>query len=206
MGVEINLDRDKPERWESTAQKAQWELATARNAIKFKEQVESGKYIPEEVIRKLEGQIDLSPEEKEVCKRAAVLVKRRKKIAFLKVEAALVDLEIQPLMLKKQPEIVMTIRKLRKYVGPQDQSGYSEQEKKEIASGVKLIIARSGACYDKFSRLFPEFKTLANKGKDMQFHDYFQGQVDMLKAITKDWDETKLLSLSEEAQEETPES
>jgi len=232
--VEINLDRDKPERWESTAQKAQWELATARNAIKFKEQVESGKYIPEEVIRKLEGQIDLSPEEKEVCKRAAVLVKRRKKIAFLKVEAALVDLdramknalnssnpqiskccqlltdlfdlEIQPLMLKKQPEIVMTIRKLRKYVGPQDQSGYSEQEKKEIASGVKLIIARSGACYDKFSRLFPEFKTLANKGKDMQFHDYFQGQVDMLKAITKDWDETKLLSLSEEAQEETPES
>merc|ERR1711902_191282 len=47
--VEINLDRDKPERWESNAQKVQWELATARNALKLKEQVEGGKYIPEEL-------------------------------------------------------------------------------------------------------------------------------------------------------------
>lgn len=37
--VEINLDRDKPERWESNTQKIQWELATARNVVKFKEQV-----------------------------------------------------------------------------------------------------------------------------------------------------------------------
>jgi len=232
--VEINLDRDKPERWESTAQKAQWELATARNAIKFKEQVESGKYIPEEVMKKLEGQTDLSPEEKEVCKRAAVLVKRRNKIAFLKTEAALVDLdramknalnssnpqiskccqlltdvfdlEIQPLMLKKQPEIVMTIRKLRKYVGPLDQSGYNEQEKKEIAAGVKLIIARSGACFDKFSRLFPGFRALANKGEKKQFQDYFQEQVDKFKVATNDWEETKVLSLSDEIPEEAPES
>jgi len=232
--VEINLDRDKPERWESSAQKVQWELATARNAIKFKEQVESGKYIPEEVMKKLDGQTDLSPEEKEVCKRAAVLVKRRKKIAFLKVEAALVDLDrsmknalnssnpqiskccqlltevfdldVEPLMLKKQPEIVMTIRKLRKYVGPQDQSGYSQQERKEISAGVKLIIARSGACYDKFARLFPEFRALANKGENKQFQEYFQEEVDRFKRITKEWEETKVLSLSEEIPEDMCES
>merc|ERR1711909_118907 len=109
------------------------------------------------------------------------------------------DLEIQPLMLKKQPEIVMTIRKLRKYVGPLDQSGYNDQEKKEIAAGVKLIIARSGACFDKFSRLFPGFRALANKGEKKQFQDNF-------KVATNDWEETKVLSLSDEIPEEAPES
>jgi len=231
--VEINLDRDKPERWESNVQKVQWELATARNAIKFKDQVEGGKYIPEEVMKKLEGQTELSPEEREVCKRAAVLVKRRNKIAFLKLEATLVDLdramksalncsnpqiskccqlltdvfdlEIQALMLKKQPDIVLTIRKLRKYVGPQDQSGYSEQERREIAGGVRLIIARSGACYDKFSRLFPGYRTWPSKG-EKSFHDYFQEQMEEFKTVTKEWEENKVLSLSEEVSEEISES
>eukprot|EP00092_Neocalanus_flemingeri_P004329 GFUD01004654.1.p1 GENE.GFUD01004654.1~~GFUD01004654.1.p1 ORF type:complete len:485 (+),score=184.73 GFUD01004654.1:81-1457(+) len=231
--VEINLDRDKPERWESNTQKIQWELATARNAVKFKEQVENGNYIPEEVMKKLEGQTELSPEEREVCRRAAVLVKRRNKIAWLKVEASLVDLdraiksalncsnpqiakscqlltevfdlEIQPLMLKKQPEIVLTMRKLRKYVGPQDQSGYSETEKKEIASGVRLIIARSGACYDKFSRLFPGYRVVSAAG-EKSFYDYFQEQVEMFRSKTKDWEENKVLSLSEDIPEEVCES
>ena len=44
--VEINLDRDKPARWENGQQKLQWELATARNALKFKKQVESGLTLP----------------------------------------------------------------------------------------------------------------------------------------------------------------
>eukprot|EP00090_Calanus_glacialis_P002285 TRINITY_DN11706_c0_g1_i2.p1 TRINITY_DN11706_c0_g1~~TRINITY_DN11706_c0_g1_i2.p1 ORF type:complete len:459 (-),score=180.96 TRINITY_DN11706_c0_g1_i2:100-1476(-) len=227
--VEINLDRDKPERWESNVQKIQWEMATARNALKFKEQVEGGKYIPEEVMKKLEGQTEISPEEKEVCRRAAVLVKRRNKISWLKVEATLVDLdramksalncsnpqiskccqlltdvfdlEIQPLMLKKQPDIVLTIRKLRKYVGPQDQSGYSEQERREIAAGVRLIVARSGACYDKFSRLFPGYRALATKG-EKSFYDFFQEQVEMFKKQTMGWEENKVLSLSDEISEE----
>ena len=136
--VEINLDRDKPERWESNTQKIQWELATARNALKFKEQVETGKYIPEEVRKKLEGQTDLTEEEKEICKRAAILTKRRKKLGFLQTESSIVDLDrsiktalnssnpqmtkccelltelmqlsIEPLMLLKQPDIILTIR------------------------------------------------------------------------------------------------
>lgn len=91
-------------------------------------------------------------------------------------------------------------------MGPQDQSGYSEQERKEIAAGVKLIIARSGACYDKFARLFPEFRALANKGDSKQFQEYFQEEVDRFKRITKEWEETKVLSLSEEIPEDACES
>ena len=43
-------------------------MATARNAVKLKEQVETGRYIPEEVRRKLEGQTELTEEEKEICR------------------------------------------------------------------------------------------------------------------------------------------
>ena len=127
-------------------------MATARNALKLKEQVDTGKYIPEEVRKKLEGQTDLTEEEKEICRRSAVLIKRRKKIAFLKTEAAVVELDrsikttlnnsnpqimkccdlltellqlsLEPLHLIKQPDILLTIRKLRKYVGPSDKVGH----------------------------------------------------------------------------------
>ena len=49
--IEINLDKDKPPSFESQEQKIQWEMATARNAIKFKKQVESGEFIPPEIRR-----------------------------------------------------------------------------------------------------------------------------------------------------------
>merc|ERR1711953_1452539 len=142
MGVEINLDRDKPARWENGQQKLQWELATARNALKFKKQVEGGLYVPEEVRKKLEEKTQLSKEEEEVLRQAAELAKRMKKLHWLKTEQQMVDLHLairtslsssnpliprciphitammalpmQPLMLKKQPEIVDTLRSLRK--------------------------------------------------------------------------------------------
>ena len=96
-------------------------------------------------------------------------------------------------------------RKLRKYVGPQDQSGYSDQERREIAAGVRLIVARSGACYDKFSRLFPGYRALATKG-EKSFYDFFQEQVEMFKKQTMGWEENKVLSLSDEISEEICES
>lgn len=185
-------------RWESNTQKIQWELATARNALKFKEQVEGGKYIPEEVRKKLEGQTELSEEEKEICKRAAILMKRRKKLSFLRTESSIIDIDrnikmalnnsnpqmtkccdlltellqtnVEPLMLLKQPDIILTIRKLRKYVGPADQTDYTDGDKMKIVSGVKMITTRSSLCYDKFTKLFSEY----NAANQQQFHEYFQ--------------------------------
>jgi len=218
--VEINLDRDKPERWENNAQKIQWELATARNALKLKEQVEGGKYIPEEVRKKLEGQTDLTEEDKEIFRRSAVLMKRRKKIGFLKTEATMVELDrniktslnnsnpqiskccellteflqisLEPLHLIKQPDILLTIRKLRKYVGPADKSNYTEADRVNIANGVKMITTRSNLCYEKLSNLFPSFSS-----SQKSFHEFFQDKVDKFGEETKDWEEKKLLSLTE---------
>ena len=194
--------------------------------MKFKQQVEAGKYIPEEVRKKLEGQTELTAEEREICLRAAILTKRRKKLAFLRAEAAIVDLDrniktalnnsnpqiikccdlltellqmsLEPLMLIKQPDLLLTIRKLRKYVGPADLTSYTEADKLNIASGVKMITNRSGLCYDKFAKLFPGHSAASQQ----PFHEYFQEQVDQWKERTKDWDEVKVLSFTEQDEEE----
>ena len=97
--------------------------------------------MPEEVRKKLEEKTHLSKEEEAVLRQAAELSKRRKKLHWLKTEQQMVDLHLairtslsssnpliprcishitallalpmQPLMLKKQPEIVETLRSLR---------------------------------------------------------------------------------------------
>ena len=52
--IEINLDKDRPESFESNEAKIEWEMASARKALKFKKRVESGEFIPPEIKKKLE--------------------------------------------------------------------------------------------------------------------------------------------------------
>lgn len=220
--VEINLDKDKPARWENNQQKLLWELATARNALKFKQQVEGGMFIPEEVRKKLEEKTVLSAEEDQVLRRAATLAKRKKKLSWLKIEQQMVDLDIaiktslsatnpqisrcvtqlntlialpmEPLMLKKQPDLVTTIKRLMKYQGPADQSGYSKEERAEISKGVKQIKDRSSAVFTRFGKIFKDFDASGTT----TFADYFQTQVDHFKERTKDWELDKVLAMTED--------
>jgi len=217
--VEINLDRDKPARWENGQQKLQWELATARNALKFKKQVEGGLCVPEEVRKKLEEKTQLSKEEEEVLRQAAELAKRKKKLHWLKTEQQMVDLHLairtslsssnpliprcishltalialpmQPLMLKKQPEIVDTARSLRKYVGPSDQSGYSAAERSEIARGVKQVRERANTLLTRLQSIFPNYSTTTG-----DFSEFFQEEVSLFHEATKGWAEEKVLSMT----------
>lgn len=220
--VEINLDKDKPARWDNNQQKVMWEQATARNALKFKQQVEGGMFIPEEVRKKLEEKTVLSPEEEQVLKRAATLSKRKKKLSWLKVEQQMVDTDIaiktslsatnpqisrcvnhinsllalplEPLMMKKQPDLVMTMRRLMKYQGPLDLSGYNKEERADIARGVKQVKERSTAVFSRLSHIFKNFDPSGSE----TFTDFFQTQVDNFKEKTKDWDLDKVLGMTEE--------
>ena len=153
--IEINLDKDRPESFESNEAKIEWEMASARKALKFKKRVESGEFIPPEIKKKLEEKEKLSAEDRAVLDREKQLEKRlgrswricptdkiycyrKSKLRWLKIEQKLVDLDIAvktalhlerpapdrcitaldelnelavaPLMLKKQPDIVTTIR------------------------------------------------------------------------------------------------
>ena len=58
----------------------QWERATARNALKFKEKVESGEFIPEEVRKKLEQKTERTKEEEDIIKRGKQIANRQEKV------------------------------------------------------------------------------------------------------------------------------
>ena len=66
--VKINVDQDMPSEWENSQQALEWDLATARNAVRLQKQVGSGVFLPEEVVRALEQKVLLSPEEEEVIR------------------------------------------------------------------------------------------------------------------------------------------
>ena len=66
--IEINLDKDRPESFESNEAKLEWEMASARKALKFKKRVESGEFIPPEIKKKLEEKERMSEEDKVIFK------------------------------------------------------------------------------------------------------------------------------------------
>lgn len=218
--IEINLDKDKPERWESHEQKLQWELATARNAVKFKRGVECGRFLPSEVEAKIREKVELSPQDKEIIRQEALIAKRKKKIAWLLIEQEMVDtelaiksslkaenpqtekclqllnsftnLKLEKLMLLKQPETLLTIRKLRKYVGPSDLSAYSDKDRERLKKHIGLIQTKGDLIYKKIKAMF-QFK----ESPTNLFPDYLAAMVADFRAATAGMDEVKVLSLTE---------
>ena len=67
--LEINLDHDRPATFDSKEAEVQWERATAKNALKFKEKVESGVFIPEEILKKLNDKVERTEQEEEILKK-----------------------------------------------------------------------------------------------------------------------------------------
>jgi len=216
--IEINLDKDRPESFESNEAKMEWEMASARKALKFKKRVESGEFIPPEIKKKLEEKEKLSAEDRAVLDREKQLEKRKNKLRWLKIEQKLVDLDIAvktalhlerpapdrcitaldelnelalaPLMLKKQPDIVTTIRRLRKYIGPQSYCNWPDKEARDkMERAVQTIQTKADQIYNKFKSFF------AYQEGDRTFWELFESEVNEFKNKTAGMDEAKILSL-----------
>ena len=78
--LEINLDKDRPVKFDSKEAEIQWEKATARNALQFKQKVENGDYIPEEIRKKIEQKTERTPKEEEILRKEKVLACRKEKV------------------------------------------------------------------------------------------------------------------------------
>ena len=102
------------------------------------------------------------------------------------------NLKVTSLMLKKQPSIVLTMLKLKNYVNHMEKEW--DEERKQMMVGIQLINSRSNACYSKFIMLFPEYDPTA----EMDFFSYFQEQLDMFRMRTKELEEMRYVSLTEE--------
>ncbi len=74
--------RESLRRFDSKDSEIQWERATAKNALKFKEKVESGEFIPDEVRRKIEEKTQRTPEEEEILRKEKESAARKEKVSF----------------------------------------------------------------------------------------------------------------------------
>jgi len=100
------------------------------------------------------------------------------------------ELALTPLMLKKQPDIVTTIRRLRKYIGPQNYSDWTDKAAREkMEKDVQVIQAKADQIYEKFKSYF------AFQEGDKSFWEAFDAEVNEFKEKTAGLDESKILSM-----------
>ncbi|XP_017766042.1 PREDICTED: PC4 and SFRS1-interacting protein isoform X2 [Eufriesea mexicana] len=214
--VGIKLDMDKPKSFESEKARAQWEWSTARNAMKLKAQLESGEILPEQVKDCLDFNVHVPDEEKRLLAKDGALHRKTNKLRWLRIEAQLLQLDAQiksnlgldranpdkclqamddmlslpidPLMLKKHPHIVETVKRLRRYIGNLTDWKLSEEEEAIFKQKAEQIRQKSEHIYNKFKAMFtiPEGQS---------FWQSFSDQVVHFKELTKDMPEEKVFSL-----------
>merc|ERR1711862_817100 len=98
---------------------------------------------------------------------------------------------VVPLMLKKQPDIVTTIRRLRKYIGPQSYCNWPDKEARDkMERAVQTIQTKADQIYNKFKSFFAYLEG------ERTFWEMFEAEVNEFKNITADMDELKLLLLT----------
>ncbi|XP_075216810.1 uncharacterized protein LOC142322060 [Lycorma delicatula] len=187
--VKIELNSNKPASFKNEKARLQWHADTLKKAHELKAQIESGKVIPDGVRKEIEERHHARQKMIEEVSKSCPSEDKAMKLVYLRIEAQLLDidiniksslnlvqadpdyclrildelleLQITPLMLKKHPECVETIKKLRKYIGNIKRWKMTEEESKIFASKAAMIRAKAEHVYNKFKTLFsvPEGKT-----------------------------------------------
>ncbi|XP_059479552.1 PC4 and SFRS1-interacting protein-like [Neocloeon triangulifer] len=107
----------------------------------------------------------------------------------LQVLDELKSLKVSPIMLKKHPDIVFTIKKLRKYVGNSKQWTQTEDQKEEFSK-------KAGEIRQKASQIFEHFKIVLLGSKDAtDVSAKFLKQISELKEKTKHLTPTRFAAL-----------
>ncbi|XP_015610277.1 PC4 and SFRS1-interacting protein isoform X2 [Cephus cinctus] len=214
--VGIKLDVNRPKTFESEKARTQWDWTTARNAMKLKSQLESGEILPEQVKDSLDFNVHVPEEEKRLLAKDGAVYRRNYKLRWLRIESHLLQLDAQiksnlgldranadkclqamdemlalsidPLMLKKHPHIVETVKRLRRYIGNLADWKLSEEEVVIFKQKAEVIRQKAEHIYNKFKAMFtiPEGQS---------FWQSFSDQVVHFKELTKDMPEEKMFSL-----------
>ncbi|XP_012285630.1 PC4 and SFRS1-interacting protein isoform X2 [Orussus abietinus] len=214
--VGIKLDVDRPKTFESEKARTQWDWSTARNAMKLKAQLESGEILPEQVKDSLDFNVHVPEFEKRVLEKDGAVHRKKYRLRWLRIESQMLQLDAQiksnlgldridankclqamddllglpidPLMLKKHPHIVETIKRLRRYIGNLADWKLTEEEVVAFKQKAEQIRQKAEHIYNKFKAMFtiPEGQS---------FWQSFSDQVVHFKELTKDMPEEKMFSL-----------
>ena len=158
------MDQNRPKKFDSLTAEVNWENSTLDKAQKLREKIESGEFLPSEAQTKLEAKNNFDGD-CGINKNKQVAL-RQEKVSWLKLEQRLVEVDLAlkkalhhqhpdltsalgllqelhqitvgSFIVKKQPQIVETVRKIRKYVGPKNYSPSDIEDKVLIMEKIRL--------------------------------------------------------------------
>jgi len=78
--IEINMDKERPGSFESLEEEVEWDRLSAKNALRFKKLIESGQYIPAEILSRIEEKINRTPEDDAVIRQFLKMSNIREKV------------------------------------------------------------------------------------------------------------------------------
>ncbi len=103
----------------------------------------------------------------------------------------ILDLKLNALILKKHPEVVDTVKKLRKYVGNVTQWKLTPEQERQFQEGAHRIRAKAETMYNKFQSLF-----LIPQGKS--FWDVYSNEVNSFQQKTNNMSVNEIYGLVKE--------
>lgn len=180
--VKVKLNLKRPATFKNEKARIQWEASVIKDGKELKAKIESGECIPEVVKKEFEEKYHARAQQIEQNKKTLLLDDKKERLAYLKTETQLLNLDVRiksslglkhadpeaclntldemlelklsPLMLKKHPEVVETIKKLRKYVGNITAWNMTEEEKQIFTFKAANIRAKSEHVYNKIKSMF----------------------------------------------------
>lgn len=209
--VRLKLNLNKPRMFKSDKARLDWEAKVLEDGKTLKAQIESGAILPHNVKKEIQEKYQdklIQLEHKMASD------DKKEKLEYLKIEAQVLDIDVRiksslslkqadpesclksldellsiqlnPLMVKKHPEVVDTVKKLRKYVGNTSSWNMSDEETLIFASKAASIRSKSEHVYNKIKSLFmvpygqsfwdvfaKELKTFNDTIKGMETDDVF---------------------------------
>ena len=93
--IEIDVDKNRPKNFASKEEANDWEEKTLRDILRFKKLVEDGKFVPEEVVQRLQAKENKTEQEVQIIESwKYVQLDRKEKIEWLKTEATLAQYDL----------------------------------------------------------------------------------------------------------------
>lgn len=231
--LRIRVDFHKPSSFKDEKSRLEWETHVSEIAKTLKSQIELGEISPEcvkkEIQEKYQGKLDQ-------LEMKMKFNDHQQKLEYLKIEAQLLDVDVKiknsvnlkqadpeaclkhldellaikisPLMLKKHPEVVDTVKKLRKYVGNITFWKMSEEEANVFALKATSIRSKAEHVYNKIKSLFmvPYGKSFWDIfGQEVKaFNEYTKGmKMEEMFALTNDPAENDNLEVNQSSQDKT---
>ena len=79
--VEIELDKNRPIDFQTKEQEILWEKESAKVAIRWKENVDTGKLIPKEVLTKIKNKLEKTPQDEAIISTEKEMANKREKVS-----------------------------------------------------------------------------------------------------------------------------